>query len=70
MLDESDIVQIAEYSAHGGYYLFVGNTLSTGILTMNSIIVARLLGPADYGLFSLLIGIPSLFTALIDFARA
>lgn len=67
MSDESDIVQIAEYSARGGYYLFVGNTLSTGILVVSSIIIARLLGPADYALFSLLIVVPSLFTGLVDF---
>jgi len=67
MPDESDIVQIAEYSARGGYYLFVGNTLSTGILVISSIIIARLLGPADYGLFSLLIAVPSTFISLVDF---
>jgi len=67
MLDESDILQIAEQSARGGYYLFVGNTLSTGILVISSIIIARLLGPEDYGLYSLLIVVPSLFIGLVDF---
>jgi O-antigen/teichoic acid export membrane protein len=67
MSDESDVVQIAEQSARGGYYLFVGNTLSTGILVISSIIIARLLGPEDYGLFSLLIVVPSLFIGLVDF---
>jgi len=65
--DKNDIMQIAEHSAHGGYYLFVGNTLSTGILAISSIIIARLLGPADYGLFSLSIVVPSILIGLIDF---
>jgi len=67
MSDENDIVKVAEYSAHGGYYLFVGNTLSTGILVISSIIIARLLGPDDYGLFSLVIFVPSLLIGLVDF---
>lgn len=67
MSDESDIVQIAEYSARGGYYLFLGNTLSTGILAISSIIIARLLGPENYGLFSLVIVVPSLFIGLVNF---
>jgi O-antigen/teichoic acid export membrane protein len=65
--DENEVVQIAKESARGGYYLFVGNTLSTGILTVSSIIIARLLGPDDYGLFSLSIAVPSLFIGLVDF---
>jgi len=65
--DENEVVQIAKESARGGYYLFVGNTLSTGILTVASIIIARLLGPNDYGLFSLTIAVPSLFIGLVDF---
>lgn len=65
--DENEIMQIAEHSAHGGYYLFVGNTLSTGILAISSIIIARLLGPADYGLYSLAIVVPSILIGLIDF---
>jgi O-antigen/teichoic acid export membrane protein len=65
--DENKILQIAESSAHGGYYLFIGNTLSTGILVISSIVIARLLGPADYGLYSLAIVVPSLLIGLIDF---
>lgn len=64
--DENEVIQIAEHSARGGYYLFIGNTLSTGILAISSIIIARLLGPADYGLFSLSIVVPSLLIGLID----
>lgn len=70
MSDETAIIQIAEQSARGGYYLFVGNTLSTGIMTVGSIIVARLLGAENYGLFSLLIVVPSLFIGLVDFGIA
>lgn len=67
MPHENEIMQIAEHSAHGGYYLFVGNTLSTGILAISSIIIARLLGPADYGLYSLSLVVPSILIGLIDF---
>lgn len=67
MPHENEIMQIAEHSAHGGYYLFIGITLSTGILAISSIIIARLLGPADYGLFSLSIVVPSILIGLIDF---
>jgi len=65
--NKDEIVQIAKQSVRGGYYLFVGNTSSTAILAVSSMIIARLLGPADYGLFSLSIVIPSLFIGLIDF---
>jgi O-antigen/teichoic acid export membrane protein len=63
---EKDIIKIAEHSARGGYHLLLGNSLSTAILAIASIIIARLLGPGDYGLFSLVIVVPSFFIGLVD----
>jgi len=67
MSNENDSAVIVEQSARGGYYLFVGNTLATVILVVSSIVIAKLLGPEDYGLFSLVLVIPALFIGLIDF---
>lgn len=63
---EKDIIKIAEHSARGGYHLLLGNSLSTAILAIASIIIARLMGPGDYGLFSLVIVVPSFFIGLVD----
>jgi stage V sporulation protein B len=65
--DDDDVFQIAESSARGGYYLFVGNVLSTLILFVVSTLIARFLGPDDYGIYSLVLSVPSLFIGLIDF---
>jgi len=65
--DDDNVFQIAESSARGGYYLFVGNTLSTIIMLAVSIIIARFLGPDNYALYSLVLSIPSLFIGLVDF---
>ena len=45
--------EIAESSARGGFYLFAGGALSTGIAALASILIGRLLGPDNYGLYSL-----------------
>jgi O-antigen/teichoic acid export membrane protein len=67
MAEETQIMQVADRSAHGIMHLFWGNTLSTVIMTICTIIVGRLLGPADYGLYSLAIVVPNLLIGLIDF---
>lgn len=65
--DENAFVNIIDDSTRGGYYLFVGNTLATIILFVSSIVIAQLLGPADYGFFSLVISVPSLIIGLTEF---
>jgi len=60
------LVEIAEDSARGGFFLFTGNAISLLILAIGSIIVARLLGPENYGLFSLSLVVPSILASLID----
>jgi O-antigen/teichoic acid export membrane protein len=61
------LVEIAEDSARGGFFLFTGNTLSLIMLAIASILVARLLGPENYGLFALSLVVPIMLAGLIDF---
>lgn len=63
----NNLVDIAEDSARGGFFLFTGRFLSLAILALCSIIVARLLGPENYGLYALSLVMPTLLTGLIDF---
>lgn len=61
------LTEIAEDSARGGFFLFTGNALSLIILAVGSIIIARLLGPENYGVYSLSLVVPSILAGLIDF---
>jgi O-antigen/teichoic acid export membrane protein len=65
MLDE--VAEMARDSARGGFSLFLGDASSTAILAVGFILIARLLGPSGYGLYSLAIVVPALFTSLINF---
>jgi O-antigen/teichoic acid export membrane protein len=60
------LVEIAENSARGGFFLFSGNASSTIILAVGSIAIARLLGPEYYGIFSLSLVAPAILIGLID----
>ena len=57
---------IAEKAAQGGVFLFVGNAVAIAILAVGSIIIARLLGPSNYGLYSLTFVTPTLFVSFAD----
>jgi len=57
---------IAKASARGSFFLFLGNTSSTIILALASIVIARLLGPENYGLYTLAMVAPSFLIALSD----
>jgi O-antigen/teichoic acid export membrane protein len=60
------LTEIAEKAARGSLFLFIGNTSATVILAVGSIIIARLLGPASYGLYILTMLTPLLLASLAD----
>lgn len=65
-MSTDELARVATKAAGGGLYLFIGNASSTVILAVGIIIVARILGPHDYGLYTLAITIPTLLMALSD----
>jgi stage V sporulation protein B len=65
-MPQDKLAGIAEKAARGGVYLFIGNALSVFILALGAIIIARLLGPGNYGLYTLVLVAPALFTSLAD----
>jgi O-antigen/teichoic acid export membrane protein len=60
-------MDIAKQSARGSVVLFVGNLAATAVAAVASIVVARLLGPSDFGLFSLSLVAPSLLQLFTHF---
>ena len=65
-MSSDELTKIAQKAARGGLFLFIGNATSTAILAAGIIIVARLLGPSSYGLYTLSIVIPMLLNSLSD----
>jgi O-antigen/teichoic acid export membrane protein len=65
-MSSDELTGIAEKAARGGLFLFVGNTSAIVILAIGSIIIARLLGPSGYGLYTLTFLVPSLLVSLAD----
>lgn len=63
----SGLIRVVRESARGGLYLFVGNFLSTLISAVAVIVIARLLGPGGYGLYSVSLIAPGLLVLLTDF---
>jgi O-antigen/teichoic acid export membrane protein len=62
----TELSDVARVSAKGSFFLFLGYSSSTIILALGSIIIARLLGPENYGLYSVALIIPSFLIALSD----
>ncbi len=60
-------MHIAKQSARGSVVLFAGNLIGTVIAYVASFVVARLLGPPDYGLFSLVFVAPTLLQLFTHF---
>jgi O-antigen/teichoic acid export membrane protein len=60
-------LHIAKQSARGSVVLFVGNFIATLFAAASSILVARFLGPPDFGLFSLSLVMPSLLQLFTHF---
>ena len=65
-MSSGELTTIAQKAARGGLFLFFGNASSTVILAVGAIIVARLLGPSNYGLYTLTVTIPTLLVAVSD----
>jgi O-antigen/teichoic acid export membrane protein len=65
--ESAKTLKIAKEATKGSLFIFTGNTLSTIILTITSIIIARLLGPTDYGLYSVALIPSSLMLLFTDF---
>ncbi|MEM1660912.1 MAG: oligosaccharide flippase family protein [Candidatus Bathyarchaeia archaeon] len=59
------LFDIAEQSVKSGLALFTGDALSTLILAIGSILMARFLGPEGYGLYSLTLTMPTIMLSLI-----
>ena len=60
-------VEIARRSTRGSFALFAGNLLNTVISFVAIIIIARLLGPSNYGVYTLAILIPNILLNLLGF---
>jgi len=65
-MSSDELATIAQKAARGGLFLFIGNAASTAILAIGAIIVARLLGPSDYGQYTLALVVPFLLVSLSD----
>lgn len=58
---------VAKQSARGSIVLFAGNFTATVLAAVTSIVIARLLGPQDFGLFSLALVVPTLLQSFTHF---
>ena len=64
MLDSTS--KVLEDSARGGFYLTVGSMTSTIIQGLSVIIIARILGIEQYGLYTIALVAPSLLILFVD----
>lgn len=62
----TELNKIAKTSTKNAFFLFLGSTLSTVIMAFASILIARLLGPENYGLYTLAMVLPSFLVPVID----
>jgi O-antigen/teichoic acid export membrane protein len=60
-------VEIARRSTRGSVALFAGNFLTTAISFVAIVIIARLLGPGNYGVYTLSVLIPNILLNLLGF---
>jgi stage V sporulation protein B len=67
VLMESSLRDLAEESTRGSFILVGGMVVATVISAVVSILIARFLGPDDYGLYSLSLVIPQIFFLDTDF---
>ena len=62
----NDLMEIAAESTRGGFFLVSGTALSTIIMALASILVARFLGPELYGQYTLALVTPQLLLLFTD----
>lgn len=62
-----DLETIAKDSARGSFFLVSGSVLATVIQAIGVFLVARLLGPELYGVYTLSLVVPTLLLQVIDF---
>jgi O-antigen/teichoic acid export membrane protein len=59
-------LHVAKQSAQGSIILFAGNLTATAGQTVASILIARLLGPGEYGIYALALVVPSVFQLFVS----
>jgi O-antigen/teichoic acid export membrane protein len=64
---QNELVRTAKVATHGALFLFSGQVLATIIAAVGSILIARLLGPDLYGVYSLSLVVPSFLLLFTDF---
>lgn len=62
----TELSDVAKASVRGSFFLFLGKTSSTVIMALASVLVGRLLGPENYGLYTIAMITPSFLIALSD----
>src|SRR5665811_2000623 len=62
----SKATEMARVSAKGGFHLLWGIVLSTVISSVGTIIIARLLGSDNYGLYAIALAAPNLISTFRD----
>ncbi len=62
----SKATEMARVSAKGGFHLLWGLVLSTVISAVGTIVIARLLGPENMGLYAIALAAPNLFSTFRD----
>jgi O-antigen/teichoic acid export membrane protein len=61
-----ELVEVAQDSARGSFFLFSGAAASTIIMAIASILIARFLGPELYGQYTLALVVPQLIFIFTD----
>ncbi|MGC8571814.1 MAG: oligosaccharide flippase family protein [Candidatus Micrarchaeia archaeon] len=64
---EEEMVALGNRTAKMFTTIFIGKLLTFLIVGFSFIVVARILGPAEYGIYALAIAVPGLFSAFSDF---
>jgi O-antigen/teichoic acid export membrane protein len=59
-------MKVAQESARGSFFLISGTAISTVVLAVSAILIARLLGSESYGQYSLVIAVPQLLFLFTD----